>query len=76
MQREDCRLRPLQEADLALVLEWRNSPRIRANMYTDHVIPWEEHLWWYQRVRDEKPSRFMVYTHRERPLGVVNFTRS
>lgn len=74
MKREDCRLRPLEEEDLAIVLEWRNSERIRANMYTDHLISWEEHLGWFARVRNERPSRFMVFTHEGRLLGVVNFT--
>jgi len=53
---EECGLRPIEEGDLATVLEWRNSERIRANMYTDHLISREEHragfakvnAWWWR----------------------------
>ena len=44
LRRDDCQLRPVLESDLGLIRQWRNSERIRANMFTDHIISSEEHL--------------------------------
>lgn len=74
IRREECRIDPLTAADLDQVLAWRNSERIRANMYTDHVISWGEHRTWFASVAQQRPSRFLVYRMAGRPLGVVNFS--
>lgn len=72
--RERFRLRPLVEADLDLVLEWRNKPRIREMMYTDHVISREEHRGWYETIKDAPSSVYLILEHLGRPLGLTNFT--
>lgn len=41
---EEYSVRPLEEKDLRLVLDWRNSERVHSKMLTDHKITWEEHL--------------------------------
>lgn len=73
-KREDFRLRPLEEADLGKVLEWRNSERVRANMYTDHIISMEEHRTWFERNKQNKDVANMIYEYKEQPIGVVNVT--
>lgn len=74
MLRDECRLRPLAEDELATVLAWRNSERIRAHMYTDHLISPAEHRAWFERLRGELPARFLIFTLRGRPLGAVSFS--
>ncbi|MBI3899053.1 MAG: UDP-4-amino-4,6-dideoxy-N-acetyl-beta-L-altrosamine N-acetyltransferase [Gammaproteobacteria bacterium] len=70
------KLRPLAEHDLELVLAWRNSERVRANMYTDHVISLDEHRRWFERLRDHPtPEKYLIFESAERPLGFVSFTR-
>ena len=35
---KDYQLRIMSESDLEMVLDWRNSDRVRQNMYTDCLI--------------------------------------
>lgn len=74
-ERGQCKLRPMTEADLGQVLEWRNSEHIRRAMYTDHVIAWDEHREWFKRVSTTKTSQHYVFEFAGRPLGVVNVTQ-
>lgn len=69
---EKCKLRPLREEDLRTVLEWRNSEQIRENMYTTHIISWEEHWAWFQKINDQSKKNHMVFTYENLPLGVIN----
>ncbi len=64
----------MESADLRRVLAWRNQPRIRAGMYTDHEIGWDEHVAWFERVSTEPVPRFLIYEQAGRPVGTVNFS--
>ncbi len=70
---EDFRLRGLEERDLAKVLEWRNSDRIRACMFSDNPISADEHRAWFERTRNTTESVYLVFERREKPLGLVYF---
>ena len=73
-KREDYQLRPLQESDLEMVLSWRNSERVRANMYTDHIISLEEHQTWFKKIKDEPTVDYLICEFQNHPIGLVNFT--
>ena len=73
-KRESYHLRPLEESDLEKVLEWRNSARIRANMYTDHIISIDEHKAWFERAQLDKNTRYLIFELQGRPVGFVSFT--
>lgn len=72
---EDFSLRRLTEADLDMVLNWRNRPQIRKMMYKDHVISRDEHLDWYEKMKDNPASIYLILEYRGRPLGLANFTK-
>ena len=72
-KREDYQLRPLQESDLEMVLSWRNSERVRANMYTDHIISFEEHQTWFKKIKDEPTVDYLICEFQNHPIGLVNF---
>ncbi len=74
-RREEYRLRPLEERDLEMVLGWRNSERVRSNMYTDHLIPEAEHRAWFERIRKEPIPVFLVFELRGKPIGVVSVSQ-
>ena len=74
MNYADCCLRPLCEDDRERVLSWRNQDRIRANMYTDHVIHRDEHDRWFDRSLTDGTAAYRIFEHREQPLGFVSFT--
>ena len=45
----DYSICPIEERDLELLLNWRNSERIHSLMLTDHKITWEEHCNWFKK---------------------------
>lgn len=69
------KLRKLEEADLVMVLEWRNHPNIRKNMYNSTVITIDEHLTWYQQVYKDTSKQYFVFEDGNIPYGVVAFTQ-
>lgn len=72
-QCEDYRLRPIGEKDLEKVLEWRNSDRIRANMYSDHTITMDEHRVWFESLKKGNTAIYLVFEFLNRPVGLVYF---
>lgn len=69
------KLKPMSHADLDLVLAWRNDPRVRANMYTNHVITTEEHHRWFEAAsRDPSKRLLMCVDESDVPVGVVTFS--
>jgi len=68
------RLRPLAAADRDRLLAWRNSERVRRNMYTDHIIGAEEHRRWFERALEGGAAAHFLFELGDRPLGVVSFT--
>ncbi len=67
-------LRPMSELDLKMVLEWRNNPAVRENMYTTHEISMAEHIAWWQKTQDASSAKYFIYERDNEPLGVVAFT--
>jgi UDP-4-amino-4,6-dideoxy-N-acetyl-beta-L-altrosamine N-acetyltransferase len=74
LRRDQCQLRTMAEADLPLVLKWRNSDFVRNYMYTDHIITPEEHRAWFSRARKDENARHLVFEADGQPTGVVNVT--
>lgn len=73
-KRDECRLRPVKWEDLEKILGWRNSERIRANMYTDHIISLEEHRAWFEKSKLNATSVYLVFEVQEQLAGLVYFT--
>jgi len=71
---EDYLLRNLQETDLEKVLTWRNSERVRINMYTNHIITWQEHLAWFQKNQKKENVIYLIFEFLNRPIGLICFT--
>lgn len=66
-------LRRMTESDLPMVLEWRNQPEIRKNMYTQHEITREEHFAWFARIKNDPSKQFFICLQGDTPVGVINF---
>ncbi|HWU32885.1 MAG TPA: UDP-4-amino-4,6-dideoxy-N-acetyl-beta-L-altrosamine N-acetyltransferase [Marmoricola sp.] len=62
------------EADLPLVLQWRNLPAVRQNMYTTHEIQADEHAAWFARQSVDPRVRLLVFERDDQPLGFVGIT--
>lgn len=66
----DYSLRFLEKADLAQVLEWRNSAPVRNSMLSSQPISWKQHAAWFEHL-DPEANRYLVFQHREKKLGLV-----
>lgn len=55
------------------MLEWRNSPGVRENMYTRHVISVEEHQTWWARTQTREDQFYFMYETAGDPTGIVAF---
>lgn len=71
-KREDYNLRSMIDSDLEQVLEWRNSERVRENMYTDSLISFEEHQDWFQKVLYDQTAIYKIFEFQNRAVGVAN----
>ncbi|PHS59518.1 MAG: UDP-4-amino-4,6-dideoxy-N-acetyl-beta-L-altrosamine N-acetyltransferase [Alteromonas sp.] len=65
---------PLNDTHLETVLRWRNLPHIRANMHSTNEISWQQHLSWFETLKNDSKKQFFVFLQNERPVGVLNFT--
>src|SRR5258706_10234550 len=72
--RTECKLRPVQESDLDLILRWRNSKRISSQMYTDHIINQDEHRAWFANLKTQAWPLYLVFEWKQQPVGLVYFT--
>lgn len=70
----DTELRPLESKDLRQVLMWRNSERIRNSMFTSHIISWEEHIAWFNKLQYRTDQAVLLFLYQREPIGVINFT--
>lgn len=64
----------MTEEDLKLVLSWRNRPEVRNNMYTSHIISWQEHTSWFARIQNDQTAKYFIYLAGDKPAGVIYFT--
>lgn len=75
MSNTNFRLRRMTEADLEIVLEWRNSEAIRMNMYTHQVIDWQTHKNWFERSEQDLSVQHFIFEHAGEAAGVVSFSQ-
>lgn len=67
-------LRKIEESDLLMILDWRNHPSIRNNMYNTDEIKLEEHKSWFNSVLHDQTKQYFIFQIDNIPLGVIGFT--
>jgi len=67
-------IRTIDTNDNERILLWRNSEKVRINMYTDHVISQLEHSNWFNNALIDKSAVYLIFSHEERPIGFISFT--
>lgn len=70
---EDCKIRPVTLLDLPLLLQWRNHPRVRQHMFTQHEIQAEEHVRWYAASSQDASKKLCIVEEVNKPIGYVQF---
>lgn len=71
---ETTSLIPMTDAHLAQVLTWRNAPRVRQNMYSQHQITAQEHRDWWAANKDRADRRYFIHVADTGPAGFVSIT--
>ena len=66
------RVRPLVEADLRQLFDWRNHPDIRRFMYNQNELAWPEHQAWFARSQAEDGRHLLIFETEQGPNGFVN----
>ncbi|WP_299364893.1 UDP-4-amino-4,6-dideoxy-N-acetyl-beta-L-altrosamine N-acetyltransferase [uncultured Paracoccus sp.] len=74
MSGEACRIRPLTEDELPLILTWRNDPAVRSVMFTSHEINLDEHRHWFARASQDPFRRLLLVEDADAPIGYVQLT--
>jgi RimJ/RimL family protein N-acetyltransferase len=68
------RIRPADDEDCALLWEWANEANVRAAAFQSDPIPWEEHLAWFRRKREDPNCLLYILSdQRGDPIGQVRF---
>src|SRR5690348_7672266 len=62
------------DADLDMVLAWRNQEPVRQNMYTYHEIEPDEHARWWAAKSVDPRTRLMIFERADEPIGFVSMT--
>lgn len=59
-------------SQLKTVWEWINHPSIRANMYNTGLTPWESHVSFVERLRDDDKNFYWLVYKKQKPIGIFN----
>lgn len=68
------KLTPMDDHHLEQVLAWRNHPDVRKNMYTTHVISYEEHAAWFSKIKHAPSYAYFIAYADIVPMGVIAFS--
>ncbi len=66
-------LREILEEDLVTILKWRNQEKMRAVMFTDHMISLEEHLKWWKKVSQSDAQQAFIFCMDNIDYGISYF---
>ena len=67
-------LREAVASDARLLFDWVNDPVVRAQSFTQTMIPWEDHQRWFARkLADTRCLLWIALDARGRPVGQVRF---
>ncbi|TQR17383.1 UDP-4-amino-4,6-dideoxy-N-acetyl-beta-L-altrosamine N-acetyltransferase [Psychrobacillus vulpis] len=68
------KLKDVTENDLPLLFKWRNQEFIREVMYNSGIISWEQHIQWFQGLKNNDNKTTKIFYFDSVPYGVLNIT--
>jgi len=57
----------------AMILEWRNHPSVRANMYNTDIISQDEHLAFIDSLVKKEDKHYFLVQENTTNIGVIDF---
>jgi UDP-4-amino-4,6-dideoxy-N-acetyl-beta-L-altrosamine N-acetyltransferase len=70
---DSCKVRKMTEADLLMVLEWRNHADVRRFMFTQHEISHDEHRNWFAKSTQDQSRCLLIVEEEKQAIGYVQF---
>lgn len=71
---DSCRIRAVTDADLPILLSWRNHDDVRRFMFNQHEISFEEHRNWFTKASADVTCRLLIVEDALVPLGYVQLS--
>lgn len=71
---QDFSIRPINSSDKSRILQWRNSDRVRCNMYNDHEISQQEHDIWFEKALINTNNFYLIFLYKEKAIGFISGT--
>lgn|SRR5574344_860310 len=71
---KDIKLRNLEETDLEMVRNWRNSKEVSQYMYTENHISKEDQIKWFHRIKSDTSCKYWIIEFENKPLGLASIT--
>ena len=68
------KLRPIQENELEMIMNWRMLPEITEYMYTDPKLTIEDQQRWYRSLHERKDIIAFMIEVDHTPCGILNIT--
>lgn len=65
-------VRSMQTKDLQIVLSWRNHPKVRSVMFSNHEIEPEEHATWFKNCLADASRKMVIFESDGSPRGFTN----
>lgn len=67
-------IRDININDAKMVLDWRNQDFVRNNMYNNHIIDYDTHIHWFNKMLSSEHCKYFIYEKENVPMGVIGFT--
>lgn len=65
-------IREIQNDDLEMILEWRNSDDVRKMMTQTTLISKDEHFAYFEKIKNLMPPQQILYCFCGQPVGVIS----
>jgi len=70
----DIKLVDVTEKDIELIRQWRNSEEVAGYMYSEEKISKEQQKQWFNKVKDDKSSKYWIIEYNDKQLGLASLT--
>ena len=70
---KDVVLRPANQSDCGILLQWRNDPRIRKNFFNSESVEEGEHRRWFNALLKDDNKILLIGVLKEKRVGQVRF---
>lgn len=68
---DDINFVKIEESDLEMIRQWRNSPEVGQYMYTDTEISPDQQKEWFKKISSEEDSKYWIIEFQKKKLGVA-----